>query len=704
MTEEIEQELVENRFEKLIQSLQGRILPKRYRIDKLVSAGPFAAVYRTYYEPEEKIVNLRVFRTFIKNEDDYQYRRFKQEVKRLISLHDHNIGRVLDCGLLEEGLPYIVLEYIEGPTLEEILVSQNRLAGDQVGLVFSQVARAVQVAHEQGVLHEGLKPGRVIICEDTEGDVVVRVTGFGLAALQNKLGMSLKTPYLRHRSVGTAVYLSPEQCCEGLDIDGRTDIYAIGCMMYESLCGQAPFLGTPEEIIRMHVEENPVPIPEVRKDLQFPRRLLAITNKCIQKDPVSRYQFVRDLQSDLEKDADPTERDKSTVIPQAIQKAQKTVKESKEGGLKLVGMIVLTVAGFIGALYGGAYVVNTTGQATSHAVWMAKMDGARKAAAENRMEDAKDGFVDAITEANKFPKPDLRLAHSRNELAALYLMLGSFADAVSQTDDAIAIESAMKNNDPEAGAKSYEVRSSAELALGKVKEAEADAVRSYDLAQKMSGEKTERLFAAANAEFKVAIAQDNFPAAQKAIEKMKDAIGKTNTILSIQIISGEKQAEALLKQANKDYAAAEAELQDVLGTRQEKIGLASLASIETMEALGRLYLAEGKTDKAIKMLESAYDAKVKVIGEKNPAMVNLYFTIAQTYDKAKNADEYEKRLRKTYESAQEVFGKDSKEMLPYIDALGKYLRDHKQISAAEVYEVEALDIRHPERVSKLGKH
>jgi lipopolysaccharide biosynthesis regulator YciM len=657
----------------------------------------------TYFEAEEKIVNIRVFRTYVKNEDDYQYRRFKQEVKRLVALQDPNISRVFDCGLLEEGLPYVVLEHIEGPSLEEILVSQNRLAGDQVGLVFSQLAKAVHVAYEQGILHEGLKPSRVIICEDEEGDVKVRLTGLGLMALHNKLGMSLKTPQLRARCIGTAAYLSPEQCCEGFDIDGRTDIYALGCMMYESLCGQAPFLGSPEEIMRKHTEENSTPIPEVRKDLQFPRRLLAITNKCIQKDPVRRYQYVRDLQSDLEKDVDPTERDKATVIPQAIQKAQKTVKENKEGGLKLVGMIVLALAGLIGALYGGSYIVTTTGQAASHAVWQGKLDAARKAVTENKMSEARDGFLDAISEAKKFPPPDLRLAHSKNELAALYLLLGSFSDARTQTNDAITIETAMKNNDPEAGAKSYEVRSMAQLALGKTKDAEKDANKAYDLAQKISGEKTERLYGAASAQFKVALAENNFAEAKKAIDKMKDAIGKTNTILSMELISGEKQAEALLKQANKDYDGAEKGLQDVLGTRQEKIGLASLASIDTMEALGRLYAAEGKYDKAIKMLDAAYSAKSGLIGEKNPAMVNLLFTIAQAYDKSKKPAEYEKFLRKTYEIGEETFGKNSTEMLPYIDALAKFLRANKQISAAEVYEVEALDIRHPERVSKLGK-
>jgi lipopolysaccharide biosynthesis regulator YciM len=261
----------------------------------------------------------------------------------------------------------------------------------------------------------------------------------------------------------------------------------------------------------------------------------------------------------------------------------------------------------------------------------------------------------------------------------------------------------MKNNDPEAGAKSYEVRSMAQLALGKTKDAEKDANKAYDLAQKISGEKTERLYGAASAQFKVALAENNFAEAKKAIDKMKDAIGKTNTILSMELISGEKQAEALLKQANKDYDGAEKGLQDVLGTRQEKIGLASLASIDTMEALGRLYAAEGKYDKAIKMLDAAYSAKSGLIGEKNPAMVNLLFTIAQAYDKSKKPAEYEKFLRKTYEIGEETFGKNSTEMLPYIDALAKFLRANKQISAAEVYEVEALDIRHPERVSKLGK-
>ena len=238
MSEE-EKEAIINQYEDLIQSLPGRILPKRYRIEGMLSTNPFSALFQAVYEPEEKLVTLRVFRTLIKSEEDYQYKRFKQEAKKLINMRHPNIAKVLDIGLLDEGLPYIVLENIIGPTLEQVLVHQNRVDPDQVVLIFTQVARAVQAAHDQGILHESLQPDRITITETETGDAVVRTSGFGMISMHNKLGIPLKTPKSKLTFIGTANYMSPEQC-RAQPVDARSDIYALGCVMYRVLTGTAP--------------------------------------------------------------------------------------------------------------------------------------------------------------------------------------------------------------------------------------------------------------------------------------------------------------------------------------------------------------------------------------------------------------------------------------------------------------------------------
>ncbi len=703
--EEQFEEPVANRFEEVIQGLPGRILlPKRYRIDRLLSANAYTAIFHTFDEQKESVVNLRVFRVKVRSEDDYQYRRFKMEVKKLMNMNHPNISRVLDHGVLEEGLPFIVLENIEGVTLEEVLVHQNRLDAVQVGMVFSQIARGVQAAHDAGMLHETLKPSRIIIVETEDGGALVKIAGFSLLALYNKLGISMKTPRARCEFIGTSAYMSPEQCYEGADVDGRSDVYSIGCMMYEALSGQVPFLASNEETLKMHLETAPTPIPVLRKDLQeFPKRMLAVIDKCLIKDPTRRYQYVRDLQSDIEKDIDPEEREKRTVIPEAIQKAEQRVKESKESPLKLVATILGALLAAGALLFGGSYLLTVTGQLADNGIWQTKLDSAKRLVKDGKLSEANEAFQGALVEAKKFPPPDARMATTKTDLGCLYISTGKFTLALKELREAVDICSRLKQPDDEVSARALQWLSDAELHAGKNREAEAHARKAVETAESIKGEQTIRLCKAYLQLFKVLFAENKLEEAKGVTEKIKTAFGHTNVILPIEVLSAEKQAEALLSQANGRLDDAEKGFQEVLGSRQEKLGPGSLESIETMVLLGKLYFLQNKYVKSTKILITACDAKTKALGDTSPAVAELSFLIALVYDKSKNPTEAEKYYRQSLELAEKGWGKGSVETLPYVVALAKFLREHKQISAAQVYETEALEIQHPERVPGFVK-
>jgi len=702
MSEE-EKEAIINQYEDLIQSLPGRILPKRYRIEGMLSTNPFSALFQAVYEPEEKLVTLRVFRTLIKSEEDYQYKRFKQEAKKLINMRHPNIAKVLDIGLLDEGLPYIVLENIIGPTLEQVLVHQNRVDPDQVVLIFTQVARAVQAAHDQGILHESLQPDRITITETETGDAVVRTSGFGMISMHNKLGIPLKTPKSKLTFIGTANYMSPEQCYDGAEVDGRSDVYSIGCLIYECLSGQVPFMAPAEEVMRMQIEMDPTPVEALRKDLVFPKRLLAVMQKCINKDVTRRYQFVRDLQYDLEQDIDPAEREQRTVIPEAIQKAEQRVKDNKETPLKLIGTIVAGVAGLIVVLFVGSYIASMTGKMASESGWQSKLEASRKALKEGKLEDAKTSADAALEEAKKFPPPDIRYAQTQTEEAAISYETGRYTQTLKDLRDALSVEEQAHKDKGEAAARTLELLSAAELSAGKFGEAEEHAHASADISEHLTGEKTIRLYESYYQLLRVLVANGKLDEARAALEKIKNAIGSTDIILTMDVISGKKQAEAILNQANKKYADAEKQFEDVLGSRQEKLGTNSLACIDTMILLGKLYAIEGKMQKSTALLQSAFEAKEKAIGDTSPALADLALSIANIYDSAKHKVESEKYYRQALELAEKSWGKGKIETLPYVDALAKLLRSNGEKKKAEVYESEAMDIRHPERVSKLGQ-
>ncbi|MBX9688508.1 MAG: serine/threonine-protein kinase [Candidatus Obscuribacterales bacterium] len=702
--DEIQQDAIANRYEEIIQSLPGRILPKQFRIDVPLLSDPFSVIFRAFNEAQESVVNLRVFRTLIRNEDDYQYRRFKQEVKKLSSLNHPNIAKVFDSGLLEEGLPFLISEHVEGPSLEEILIHQNRIDPDQVYEIFTQVSKAVAYAHEHGILHEALKPARIIVSESASGEAIVKTTGFSLLSMLTKVGLPLRTPLLKLQFIGTAEYMSPEQCAPGHEIDVRSDIYSLGCMLYECLSGQVPFLAaSPENVLRMQMENEAVPISSVRKDLVLPRRLMQITEKCMTKDPTRRYQFMKDLQADLESDTNPLDRDRQTVIPEAIQKAEQRVKDSKESPLKLIALIAGTGLALVGTFFACSFLLGITGQVANNGIWSAKLDSARKAAAEGRSEEAEASFREALNEAKKFKAPDSRYARSLNAVAEFEINKGRYAKAIPRLKEALDTEGLLKEKDLDLTAGTFDLLSKAELADAMNTEAEEHARNSVDLAEHINGEHSARLLQSYIQLFNVLLAKNKLAEAAGTIEKMKATIASTNTILSMELISSEKQAKALLLQANKKYAEAEKRLQEVLGDRQEKIGLSSLPTIETMNLLSQLYVLEKNYDKAAKLMTNALEIKQKILGENSPAVAEMALSLADVYNRAGKTSEAEKYYRQALEMAEKDWGKDKSETLPYIDSLAKFLRAQKKISAAEVYESEARDIRHPERVPKLGR-
>ncbi len=701
--EEVSLEPAQYSFQHYIDDLVGRILPERYRIESLIASNPFNAVFSTVNEKNDQIVTMRVFRRVVKDEEDYQYKRFKQEVKRLSGLKHPNIANIVDHGLLKEGLPFIVMESVVGPTLEEVLNSQNRIDPDQTVLIFSQVARAVQFAHDQGVLHETLKPSRIIISENEKFEPVVRTTGFGLLALHNKLGVPLKTPKSRNGLIGTAAYMAPEQCVEGVEMDGRADVYAMGCIMYECLSGQVPFMAPDEKVIKMHCEANPVPLSVLRKDLNLPKRLMAIIEKCMEKSAVRRYQFVRDLQADLEKDIDPADREKQKPLPEGIAKAQQRAQESKEIPIKQFALLMGGFVALVVILFAGYYIYSFTSKFANSASWHDKLVAGQKAITDGKLAEAEESFRSALVEARNFPGKDMRIASTLNELGNLNIITGHYTIATENLKEALDIEHAVLTRDDEATARTLELLSAAEFASGRMKDAEDHARAGCEVAEHLSGDNTIRIYQSYVQLFNVLLAKNNLNEANVALNKIKTAIGATPAMLSFDVITGYKQAGALMDEANGKYPAAEKELLDILGTRQEKIGLESLPSIETMVCLGKLFAAEKKYDKALAIMNSAYDAKKKLMDESSPALLELEFNIGQVYEKSGKKEEAEKRLRQVLEASEKVFGANSPDRLPYIDELAKFLRAQKRVSAAEVYETEALNIRHPERVPKLGK-
>src|SRR6266704_126123 len=249
---------------------QRRLLGGRYELDGIVGRGGMAEVFRA---------------------------RFRREAQSAASLNHPSIVAVYDTGEDMVGptpVPYIVMEYVDGRTLRDLLRDDRRLLPERALEITDGVLRALDYSHKNGIVHRDIKPGNVMLTRTGE----VKVMDFGIArAVSDTQATMTQTAQV----IGTAQYLSPEQA-RGERVDARSDLYSAGCLLYELLTGRPPFTGdSPVAIAYQHVRENPVPPSRVDPDV--PAWADAIVLKAMAKSPADRYQTAADMRADLQRAA-----------------------------------------------------------------------------------------------------------------------------------------------------------------------------------------------------------------------------------------------------------------------------------------------------------------------------------------------------------------------------------------------------------------
>ncbi|MDZ4837598.1 MAG: serine/threonine-protein kinase [Candidatus Melainabacteria bacterium] len=264
-----------------------------------IGAGSSANVYlaKKIAEQTAEMVAIKVLDANLLS-DPIAVKRFQLEAQLVRSLNHPQIASVLDFGICADGRPFLILEYIDGVTLKELLDKQTKLTPADAISIFGDVMDAVESAHNAGVLHRDLKPSNIII--DSTGRA--KVLDFGVAKV---IGIEdTTTVTLTGVSVGTPAYMSPEQCL-GLEQDVRSDIYSIGCLMYECLSGRKVFPSDNAfSCMRQHSFFEPVPIANIDSSLPMP--LSKAVMKCLEKSAEERFQSISDLRNALLSDISST--------------------------------------------------------------------------------------------------------------------------------------------------------------------------------------------------------------------------------------------------------------------------------------------------------------------------------------------------------------------------------------------------------------
>ncbi|MGX7669091.1 Stk1 family PASTA domain-containing Ser/Thr kinase [Plantactinospora sp. DSM 117369] len=272
---------------------QARLLGGRYQVGELLGYGGMAEVHRGRDLRLGRDVAIKMLRTDLARDDTFQMR-FRREAQNAASLNHPAIVAVYDTGEeiapTGETLPFIVMEFVNGRTLKEVLAAEGRLMPRRALEITADVCAALEFSHRHGIIHRDIKPGNVMMTQTGQ----VKVMDFGIA---RALASGATTMTQTSAVIGTAQYLSPEQA-RGEAVDARSDVYAAGCVLFELLCGHPPFVGdSPVSVAYQHVREDPPSPSDLNPDVTPP--IDAIVLKALSKNPLNRYQSAAEMRADL---------------------------------------------------------------------------------------------------------------------------------------------------------------------------------------------------------------------------------------------------------------------------------------------------------------------------------------------------------------------------------------------------------------------
>ncbi len=266
----------------------GTVLGNRYELLEKIGEGGMSTVYKAKCHMLNRYVTVKILKKEYSNDAEF-VEKFKREAMAVASLSDNNIVNIFDVGS-QGDIHYIVMEYVKGKTLKEIIREEGRLNTRDAIKIAIQIGKALECAHRNNIIHRDIKPHNILVT----GEGVVKVTDFGIAKASTSVTITNSSKVL-----GSAHYFSPEQA-RGSVVDNRTDIYSLGIVLYELVTGRVPYdAESPVSVALKHIQEPVVPPQEINEHISDNLNKLIL--KAIEKEPIKRYQNVSDMVNDLKK-------------------------------------------------------------------------------------------------------------------------------------------------------------------------------------------------------------------------------------------------------------------------------------------------------------------------------------------------------------------------------------------------------------------
>jgi serine/threonine-protein kinase len=304
----------------LIEDLSGTVIDGRYQILQRESQGGMGAIYKARHVALDVFVAIKVM---LKPRNLQEQERFLQEAQLASKIRHPNTVYLSDFGILPDGQPYLVMEFLSGRTLNQEL-AQAPMEPPRACKIGAQIARGLQAVHDKGIVHRDLKPANIILLEQDGTKDFVKIVDFGLArsdevgsdlaekpaATSSKPADSSQQGRPRRRNqqygfvVGSPSYMPPEQAA-AIEVDYRADQYALGCVLYEMLCGEPPFVDAdPMALLFKHINEQPPPLRQRAPKQAIAESLDALVMRLLAKSPAERFATMREVELALQSESD----------------------------------------------------------------------------------------------------------------------------------------------------------------------------------------------------------------------------------------------------------------------------------------------------------------------------------------------------------------------------------------------------------------
>lgn len=274
----------------------GDVVGGVFAVLSLIGEGGMGSVYLVEHQSLRKQFALKIMRPESVNNENWQ--RFKSEAQTIASFNHSTFVKVYDLGVHQNSLPYYSMDYLNGRSLEEVLIDDGPLVEEDAIEIYLELLDGLAYAHRNGIVHRDLKPANIMLCM-IDGARVVKILDFGISKLTDSRAGQSQQLTVAGDVFGSPFYMSPEQCT-GEKIDARSDIYSLGCSLFETLTGYVPFDGSNSfETMLMHQEDEPPQLSDMPGDIQFSTAINLVIAKCLAKLPQDRYQSAKELALDL---------------------------------------------------------------------------------------------------------------------------------------------------------------------------------------------------------------------------------------------------------------------------------------------------------------------------------------------------------------------------------------------------------------------